>query len=107
MGTIFGSNGDRFNRQKDTTFYDGVSGERDRIFHSGNAAYGEDEDMFTAGGVSSYGDKHIFGSGNRYECDGKTYTRVGNTLFGPNSERWTGGDMSDSDIRDIISRHRR
>lgn len=105
MGTIFGSNGDRLFHPGDTSFFDRSSGENDRIYHSGNMAFGEDN-MYTGGSVSSFGNHRIFSCGNTYECDGNRYTRVGNTLFGPNGERWYGDDMSDGDIRDIISHNR-
>lgn len=107
MSTIFGSNGDRINKQGKTSFFDCLSGNHDRVFHEGSTSFGKNENMFTGGGVSSFGNHHIFGSGNVYECDGRQYTRVGNTLFGPDGKRWLGGDdMSDSDVRDIISHDR-
>lgn len=104
MSTVFGSNEDRFNKQGDSTFFDKTSGKHDRIFHAGSSAMSEEEHMFNAGRVSSFGNQHIFGNSNAYECNGKRYTRVGNTLFGSDGKRWMGGDnMTDGDIRDIIS----
>lgn len=103
MSTIFGSNGDQFNRQGNHTFYNGSNGRSDNIYHAGSSAYGDNGPMYNGGGVSSFNGGRIFSSGNMYECNGQQYFRSGNTLFGPNGQRWYGDNMSDSDIRDIIS----
>lgn len=103
MSTIFGSNGDQFNRHGDHTFYNGANGRSDNVFHSGSSSYGNNGPMYNGGSVSSFGGGQIFHSGNMYECNGQQYFKSGNTLFGPNGQRWYGDDMSDADIRDIIS----
>lgn len=104
MSSILGSNGDRFNKQGNHTFYDGPKGKHDSLFHSGSGSFGMDDRMFNAGSTSFFGNQQIFRSGNTYSCGNKTYKKIGNTLYGPNGEWWQGGDdMTDDDIRDIIS----
>lgn len=104
MSTIFGSNGDLFNRFGNQTFFNKAGGGSDNIFHVGNTSYsGSAGPMYNVGGMSSFGGGHIFRSGNTYNCNGQQYYRSGNTLYGPNGQSWYGSDMSDEDIRDIIS----
>lgn len=102
MGTIFGSNEGRLFKQGDTSFWEQHSGKDDIIYHSGNMAFGG-ENMYTDRNISFFNNCRIFGTGNTFECGRKRYTKVGNTLWGPDGKRWYGDDMSDCDIRDIIS----
>lgn len=102
MSTIFGSNGDQFHKQGDHTFYNGANDRSDNIYHAGSSSYGNNGPMYNGGSVSSFGGGQIFCSGDTYTCNGQQYHKVGNTLYGPNGQRWY-GDMTDGDIRDIIS----
>lgn len=102
MGIIFGSDGDKYNKQGGYTFYSGANGQTDNIYHADETTYGNNGKMFNTGGRSSFGDGNIYQSGNMYESNGQKYYRSGNVLFGPNGQRWH-GDMDDGDIRDIIS----
>lgn len=104
MSTIFGSNGDRYNRQGSTNFYSGQNGEEDRIFHQGSTSFSGNGNMFSSVNTSFFGNQRIMKSGDTYFCGNKSYKLMGNTLYGSDGQRWYGaGGMSDGDIRDIIS----
>lgn len=101
MGFIFGSNGDTYNTFGNMTFRNS-QGKSDTINHSGSMSFCGDGTRLDSGNMSFFGGKSITKSGNTYFCNGNTYQRSGNTLFGSKGETWN-GDMSDRDIRDIIS----
>lgn len=85
------------------SLYNGAKGRSDNIYHVGKSSYGNHGPMYNCGSVSSFGGGQICHSGNMYDCNSQQYHKVGCTLFGPNGQRWHGDDMSDDDIRDIIS----
>lgn len=102
MGVIYGNDGSSYRKFGGSTYRHGADGDDDTIRHYGSSAYCRDGARHDCGG-SSYGSGGtIRQSSDTYFTDGGTYRHIGNSLFGPNGKVWH-GDMSDEDIRDIIS----
>ena len=100
MGFFFGE-GNIFNRSGNNTFISGK--DTDIITSSGNMTFNQKGNTMTnSGKAMSFTNKGtITQSGNSFYCNGKTYLRSGNMLFGPEGKTWN-GNMGDNDVKNII-----
>lgn len=101
MGFFFGE-GNIFNKSGNNTFISGK--DTDMMVGSGNMTFNKSGNaMFGTNSPTSFTNKGktITQSGNSFFCDGKTYLRSGDMLFGPEGKTWN-GKMGDDDVRNII-----
>lgn len=101
MGVIFGNDGNACSKIGDVTFQNRAGGNIDSIEHIGKSAFSRKGTRHDQGDVS-FGNSIITKSGDVYFCNGNSYQKCGDVLFGPNGKSWS-GPMTDTDIRDIIS----
>ena len=103
MGLFFGD-GNVFSKSGNNTFISGK--DTDMMVNSGNMTFSQNgSSMLSAniGNGMSFTNKAktISQSGNSFFCDGKTYLRSGDMLFGPEGKTWN-GKMGDDDVKNII-----
>lgn len=105
MGNIFGrdNNGRPFTGNVyngNVTYYSNGN----TMYNHGNVTYCRDGNTMYNHGNTSYMNNGvtIYKSGNIYFCNGKTYHKVGNTLFGSDGSEIHGYSMSDQDVRNMI-----
>ncbi len=101
MGLFFGE-GNIFSKSGNNTYISGK--DTDTMVGSGNMTFDKrGNTMFSPGDTISFTNKGkaITQSGNSFFCNGKTYLRSGNMLFGPEGKTWN-GNMGDDDVKNII-----